>query len=716
MNKNETTKEKFYIGATYAPLAKATEVDISEWESDIKKMAGLGLTTFRLFVAWDRIEQKEGVLDFSRVDHSFDLAERYGLKVIVNTGGTFVSLQGIYPPRWLHTHHGCALHSNVMDEAARSEGTRVQICYDDPVYLLKAETFIRTVIRRYRGRACLHGWSIWNEPRVHECFCPCTLARFRDWLREKYGTLEQLSAAWSTEFPLAYEDWSEVKPQRNAGFEHGGYLPRVDWRTFCRNNLSAKFETLRRWVKEEDPNHPTLSHHSWPGISDLFGGEDILGVSIYSYFHQRDKRYEFPDGPLLDELCWMSSLMRLGKRKGRQLEDGFYVVETEAGPTAWVHTMMPRYYSGRKMNARDMVFVGHGAKAILRWLYRSRVTDAQAGEFNLVGWDGTITERAQEFGVLASRLNNHASLLSQGIDPSASVALLCNTLEDEELLQVEEIQDRYWMHTWNHWYNSLRHAHYLVDVLNDRQIFEDALTRYRVLVVPFRPYVSAALAEKLKAFVERGGTLIAESPFAIKDQNARHWQKTPGSGLHEIFGASVYDLEKVMDHDITNLPCLDFKARLHLHGAQVLHTFADGQPSCLSHRAGKGRAILYASIVSQPYEWSSGGEFRRQMATFLSDAGVEPEVVLHTESPERTPEIGLFWRKLSETERLLIVVNFSASAHQFALNLPLGARVAATLVNEGGAVSIDQNQIELHASPFGWWMLKVDKTPSPTTG
>ena len=103
------SKDFFPVGATYAPLPKATEVPIEEWPQDLENMAKLGLTVFRLFICWDRVEQTRGRCDFSRIDRAFELARENHLKVIANVGGTFTNLQGIYPPRWLVYDLHCTL-------------------------------------------------------------------------------------------------------------------------------------------------------------------------------------------------------------------------------------------------------------------------------------------------------------------------------------------------------------------------------------------------------------------------------------------------------------------------------------------------------------------------------------------------------------------------------------------------------------------------------
>ena len=92
------TERFFPVGATYAPLPKATEVDIAEWPRDIGNIAKLGLTVFRLFLCWDRVEREPGVRDFSRIDRAFDLAEKHGLKVIGNVEKNGHRRRPLYDP------------------------------------------------------------------------------------------------------------------------------------------------------------------------------------------------------------------------------------------------------------------------------------------------------------------------------------------------------------------------------------------------------------------------------------------------------------------------------------------------------------------------------------------------------------------------------------------------------------------------------------------
>lgn len=713
------TSNFFPIGATYAPLAKATEVDISEWDHDIETFSKLGLTTFRLFICWDRIEGVRGQRDFSRVDHAFDLASKHGVKVIGNVGGTFANLQAIYPPRWLVYDEHCTLLRPTPDSPQELHFNRFKLCYDNQRYQALAKEFIQAAIARYKDHPALLAWSGWNEPRLSECHCKDTLREYRLWLKTKYGDLNALAKAWSTEFPVSFRTWDDVFPQAAANFEAGGYIPWFDWQRFTSDNRKNKFSLVRNWIKEIDGTTPVISHMCGPHDSDIFGDEDILGTSIYTIHAQRKRADDYPPFDFVSRQN--IPYVGMGFRSHRQDPEGFWVVETEAGPVSWVHDMAPRSYSPRKMNARDMLYVAHGARALLRWLYRSRVSDAQAGEFNLVGWDGRVTERASEFGKLAHFLNQHASVFQTHVDDPSGVKILCSD-DCHSHCVAEGYQWRYGRSTDN-LYCALQHIGIRAQICNVRQLMEDGLAGAKVLFIPFRPHVDVEMAEVLNRFVRAGGLLIAESPFAIKDTNGIHQVKTPGH-LMELFGAQVWDLEKLYESDCGGLPAFDFKAKIEVKGGTVERRFADGDPAVVSNRIGKGRAVLYASTVFIGYQiapnyfegeahkvisFEKGQVFRDELRSQLAKAGVLPAFELEDIATEARKHIQVFFRKLPDGRRLLFVLNMDEAANDFALRFP-GAERAHVLgcSDEGDPVKTQEGKLRISLKEWGWTVLTID--------
>ncbi len=698
----------FPIGATYAPLAKAAEVDISEWPQDIENIAKLGLTTFRLFLCWDRVEQVPGVRDFSKVDLAFDLAEKHGLRVIVNMGGTFANLQSVYAPRHLVYDKNCTLFKPKPDSSEVLKSNRFKLCYDDPTYQDMAREFIQMAVARYRCRPSLLAWSGWNEPRISECFCHHSVGLYRQWLKAKYGNLDTLAKAWGTEFPVRYRTWEDVNPQGEANFEAGGYQAYLDWKTFCEQNRRDKFNLIRNWIKQVDVDTPVISHVISPPDADIFGDEDILGTSIYT-IHAQGKSADYT--PYEFAFRQNVQLLAQGRRNHRNDPEGFWVVETEAGPVSWVHNLIPRSYSPRQMNVRDMLYVSYGARAILRWLYRSRVSDAQAGEFNLVGWDGRITPRAAEFGKLSQFLNKHAEQLRTHVTRKSGVYILDNQ-DCRSLAEAETFQGRY-NEVVHGVHNALLHIGVRGETCNARQIREGVLDNANVLILPFRPYVDSWMAEKFRRFVERGGTLIADSPFAIKNTSGIHYEVTPGL-LTDVFGAQVYDLEALHEPACGGVPAFDFRAHIEVKGGKVEGCFSDGEPAIVTNKYGKGKTVLFASMTAIAYRidkafwhneipvlsWEQGEAYREKLSEYLNDAGVDTQWVVRCATDADKRFLQIVPRILPGGKALYFIMNFDRVGREFSLKL-----------KEGNALRVLGCSAESEYAGFcdGEWQIKLDE-------
>ena len=64
---------------------------------------------------------------------------------------------------------------------------------------------------------------------MQECYCPGTEAKFREWLKAKYGTMEALGRAWHR---YSYGKWESV----HAPHGTGGYPDSLDWLAFRRDD------------------------------------------------------------------------------------------------------------------------------------------------------------------------------------------------------------------------------------------------------------------------------------------------------------------------------------------------------------------------------------------------------------------------------------------------------------------------------------------------
>ncbi len=588
-----TEKTFFPFGVSYAPYAKSEDLPVSEWESDFQTMRKLNINTIRGFAAWDRIERKKGEYDFSKLDFLFELAQRYDVSIILNAGGAFSNLCGIYPPHWLVRSGLC--QEVVRIDGVPSFGPRRFLCMDDPAYKKISENFIRILIKRYMNHPNLSAWSVWNEPILGwPCRCPHTLALFRDYLRKKYNDdLDDLNRRWGTEFPLAYESWDAVEPGVEAGFG-GGYLAALDWKNFTEEKIVRNVRHENAIFKELDPAHPTtiniITHAETDrgyrnNLRELARSVDVAG---YSHYLLRDRPFE--------------AAMSLDRLRCATAEPHgkFRILETEAGPYRYYGDYYTGSGEGEHRIRNHWQSVARGANTILLWKYRGRVSDKQTDEYNLVAWDGSVTDRAERSAAFAAglaklpdpgRFTLHAKAAI--FTPQASRKYV--ELDDGSLLTLDLHTDSISGAYKFFWDRNLP-----ADFLWEEDLDAGALSNYNLLVIPFGIVIPEASGKAIRAFVERGGILLADFGCGMQSEECRINRTAPGSGLKEVFGSTFNDIEShagnPSEHFVfadSAIPVSDGFSRLHPVGARVLASYAErGGAAVTIHDYGKGKAIL----------------------------------------------------------------------------------------------------------------------------
>jgi len=80
-------------------------------------------------------------------------------------------------------------------------------CIDDPGYQAYAKRFLAACAKHFGGDARVGGYVLWGEPILFRpgsgapiCYCEHTVAKFRAWLEERYGSITMLWATVITAF------------------------------------------------------------------------------------------------------------------------------------------------------------------------------------------------------------------------------------------------------------------------------------------------------------------------------------------------------------------------------------------------------------------------------------------------------------------------------------------------------------------------------------
>ena len=93
--------------------------------------------------------------------------------------------------------HGCRRHYN----------------YNSPVYQKFSARITEKFAEHYGKRSCIIGWQIDNELNCEtaDFHSESDSLAFREFLKEKYGTLDVLNEAWGTVFwNQTYTAWNEI--------------------------------------------------------------------------------------------------------------------------------------------------------------------------------------------------------------------------------------------------------------------------------------------------------------------------------------------------------------------------------------------------------------------------------------------------------------------------------------------------------------------------
>ena len=195
-----------YLGAAYYP----EDWDDDQIDVDVAKMVELGLKVVRIGeFAWHRMEPKPGEFDFTFFHTVIDKLKAAGIAVIMGTPTAT-------PPRWLSRMYPHVFRENA-DGREAAHGGRRHCCSNNPHYDAYSLRIVEKMAQEFADDPAVIGWQIDNEVNceTNSYHAPSDHEAFRKYLKEKYGTLENLNRAMGTTFwNQTYTDWEQVHLSR----------------------------------------------------------------------------------------------------------------------------------------------------------------------------------------------------------------------------------------------------------------------------------------------------------------------------------------------------------------------------------------------------------------------------------------------------------------------------------------------------------------------
>ena len=592
-------------GADYNPEQWLHEPEVLEQDIRYMKEAGCNVMSVGIF-SWAALEPEEGKFNFEWMDHVIDSLYSNGISV-------FLATPSGARPTWLAQKYPEVLR--VTKERQRNlYGARHNHCYTSPKYREKINIINTALSKRYSHHPAVKLWHISNE-YGGECHCDLCQEAFRTWLQNKYGTLEALNGAWWTTFwSHTYSDWSQIDSPAPHG-ESATHGLNLDWRRFVTDQSLNFMNHEIAAVKTYNSDIPVTTNfmYYFDGLNyfKYKDSVDIVSWDNYPLWHKK------PDIDIAIDTAMNHDMMRSIKRQP------FLLMESSPSMTNWQGVSKLKKPGMHVLSS--MQAVAHGSNSVQYFQWRKSRGSSEKFHGAVVSHDSSndhrVFKEVAELGNLLERLSDVDVASSTTITQAAIVYDWENkwAIEDAQgprnqgMGYIEEVQRHY---------RALLEQGISVDFVD----MECDISDYKLLVAPMLYMLRAGFEDKLRSFVEQGGTLVLTYWSGIVDENDLVFRGAAPHKLNDVVGLVSDEIDGLYDHEanqgIVNVEaapivqegngkltgfyfCSTLCDLISLQGAEAIMTYGNdfyaGKPALTRHYFGAGEAYYVASRFEQKF-------------------------------------------------------------------------------------------------------------------
>ncbi len=560
-------------GGDYTPEQWSRET----WREDVALMRDAGVTLVSIGIfAWGLVEVREGEFDFSWLDEVVDLLHANGIAVDMGTPTAS-------PPAWFFANHPDA-RAVTPDGVPLGFGARGMASHSAPAYRTAAVRIASELAARYGDHPAVVLWHVHNEygVPVGEDYSPHAVTAWRGWLREKYGSLAALNAAWGTAFwGQHYGEWDHIGAPATAPSAINP-AQRLDFARFTDHQLRACFIAERDAIRAHSDRPITTNFMAnQHGGCDLWAWAEVVDiVSDDHYLWAADEEGEIGLAIAAD----------LSRSVGRG--DPWILMEHSTSAVNW----QPRNVAKRpgEMARNSLSHLGRGADGILFFQWRASRSGAEKFHSAMLPHAGADSRVFREVVDLGAKLGALEEV--RGSRVHADVAILW----DFESFWAQDLE---WRPSVDLSHDERVRAFYEKlwrdGITTDFALPGHDLSGYRLVLAPAQYALSSADAANLVRYVESGGTLVVSFFSGIVDENDAVHAGGFGAPLEPALGVRVEEhlpLRQGERHDVDfggiRMTADIWQEDLVLTGAEARATYrggpAAGRAAVTRHRHGAG--------------------------------------------------------------------------------------------------------------------------------
>lgn len=561
------------------------------WHEDMRlaKLAGINSLSVGIF-SWAALEPEEGRYRFDWLDKVMDLlAENDIVAVLATPTGA--------RPGWM-SHRYPEVLRVTEDRRRIQHGGRHNHCLTSPVYREKSLAINTLLAQRYRQHPALGVWHVSNE-YGGECHCDLCQERFRDYLRDRYGTLDALNEAWWSAFwAKTYTDWSHIESPGPFG-ERDIHGLRLDWMRFTTEQFVGFYQHETAPLKTLTPDVPCTTNLMgfYPGI-DYFRLAQVLDVVSWDSYPEWT-------GTTADVRIGVETAM--AHDLNRSLKDKpFMLMESSPSATNW-RPIAKLHRPGAHM-LQSLQAVAHGADTVQYFQFRKGRGGSEKLHGAVVDHEGSEDTRVFKDVTEVGRCLVGLDVIV-GTTTPAEVAIVYDwqnrwALDDAKGFRQERTG---YLETVTDHYQAFWCQGVSVDVIDSSLVAQPGkLAGYKILVAPMLYMLRPGVAEAIDAYVRDGGTFVATYLTGWVDENDLTILGGFPGPLRAVLGVWCEEIDALYDGERNSVewegassPALELCELAHAETAEVLGTYGDdfyaGRPALTVNRHGQGRAYYVAA-------------------------------------------------------------------------------------------------------------------------